>query len=131
MCDLDHFKRYNDALGHLAGDYALRTVADIIAREYRTSDAVYRYGGEELAVIMTEQTLQSAGTALERIRRAVQSAGIEHPDSPTAPVVTISVGVANRRDGDASDGRDVLNRADAALYRAKVNGRNQVALAKG
>jgi diguanylate cyclase (GGDEF)-like protein len=60
----------------------------------------------------------------------VQSASIEHPDSPTAPVVTISVGVANRRAGDASDGREVLNRADAALYRAKVDGRNQVALAE-
>ena len=106
-------------------------IAEIIARECRTGDAVYRYGGEELAVIMTEQTLQSAGTALERIRRAVQSATIAHPASPTAPVVTISVGVAERRSGDASDGRDGLNRADAALYRAKTCGRNQVALAEG
>lgn len=131
MCDLDHFKAYNDALGHLAGDAALRLVAEIITRECRTSDAVYRYGGEELVVIMTEQTLQSAGTALERIRGAVQSGAIAHPASPTAPVVTISVGVAERRSGDASDGRDVLNRADAALYRAKTSGRNQVALAEG
>lgn len=131
MCDLDHFKAYNDALGHLAGDFALRSVAEIIARECRTSDAVYRYGGEELAVIMTEQTLQSAGTALERIRQAVQTAAIAHPASPTAPVVTISVGVAERRSGDASDGRDVLNRADAALYRAKSYGRNRVTLAEG
>ena len=116
----------NDALGHLAGDADLRSVTEIVAREGRTSDSVYRYGGEELAVIMTEQSLQSAGTALERIRRAVQSAAIAHPTSPTAPVVTISVGVAERRSGDASDGRDVLNRADTALYRAKSNGRNQV-----
>ena len=100
--------------------FALHSVAEIIARECRTSDAVYRYGGEELAVIMTEQTLQSAGTAMERIRRAVQAAAIAHPDSPTASVVTISVGVAERRPGDASDGRDVLNRADAALYHAKT-----------
>jgi diguanylate cyclase (GGDEF)-like protein len=128
MCDLDHFKAYNDALGHLAGDVALRSVAEVVARECRTSDAVYRYGGEELAVIMTEQTLQSAGTALERIRRAVHSAAIAHPTSPTAPVVTISVGVAERRAGDASDGRDILNRADTALYRAKTNGRNLVTL---
>ena len=55
MCDLDHFKAYNDALGHVAGDEALRTVAQVIARETRTSDSVYRYGGEELAVIMTSK----------------------------------------------------------------------------
>lgn len=130
LCDLDHFKAYNDALGHLAGDAALRTVAEILARECRTSDAVYRYGGEEFVLIMTAQTLQSAGTALERIRRAVVAAAISHPSSPTAPVVTISVGVAARRPGDAIDGRDALSRADAALYRAKSLGRNQVALSE-
>ena len=64
MCDLDHFKAYNDALGHVAGDEALRTVAQVIAREIRTSDNVYRYGGEELAIIMTQQTLASAGTEI-------------------------------------------------------------------
>jgi two-component system, cell cycle response regulator len=128
MCDLDHFKAYNDTLGHLAGDAALRAVAEVVARECRTSDAVYRYGGEELVVILTEQTLQSAGIALERIRRAVLATAIAHPTSPTTPFVTISVGVAERRTGDATDGRDVLSRADAALYRAKTSGRNQVAL---
>jgi diguanylate cyclase (GGDEF)-like protein len=128
MCDLDHFKAYNDALGHLEGDRALRDVADVISQECRTSDSVYRYGGEELVVIMTEQSADAAGTALERIRRAVESLGIEHPASSTGPVLTISVGVAARHAGDASDGRDVLNRADRALYRAKMNGRNQVAL---
>jgi diguanylate cyclase (GGDEF)-like protein len=129
MCDLDHFKKYNDALGHLAGDRALRTVAQIISNECRSSDSVYRYGGEELAVIMSAQPLQAAGNALERIRRAVEARNIEHPASPTAPYLTISVGVAARRPGDASDGRDVLNRADAALYKAKAKGRNRVVLA--
>jgi diguanylate cyclase (GGDEF)-like protein len=128
MCDLDHFKAYNDTLGHLAGDSALRAVADVISRECRTSDSVYRYGGEELAVIMTEQTLDRAGTAMERIRRAMEQAAIPHPASPTAPCLTISVGVAERRQGDANDGRDVLNRADTALYRAKSGGRNRVIL---
>lgn len=130
MCDLDHFKAYNDALGHLAGDGALRRVAEVIAGACRTGDAVYRYGGEELAIIMPEQTLASAGMALERIRCAVQVAAIPHPTSPTAPVVTISVGVAERRPDDASDGRDILNRADAALYRAKANGRNRVEISE-
>jgi diguanylate cyclase (GGDEF)-like protein len=130
MCDLDHFKKYNDALGHLAGDKALRAVAQILSRECRSSDSVYRYGGEELAVIMAAQPLQAAGTALERIRRAVEARNIEHPASPTAPYLTISVGVAARRPGDASDGRDVLNRADEALYKAKAKGRNRVILAE-
>jgi diguanylate cyclase (GGDEF)-like protein len=130
MCDLDHFKKFNDALGHLAGDNALRAVAQIISRECRTSDSVYRYGGEELAVIMSAQPLQAAGTAMERIRRAVETRGIEHPASPTAPYLTISVGVAARRPGDASDGRDVLKRADTALYKAKACGRNRIVLAE-
>jgi diguanylate cyclase (GGDEF)-like protein len=130
MCDLDHFKKFNDALGHLAGDKALRAVAQIVSRECRNTDMVYRYGGEELAVILTAQPLQAAGTALERIRRAVEARAIEHPTSPTAAHLTISVGVAARRPGDASDGRDVLNRADEALYRAKANGRNRVILAE-
>jgi two-component system chemotaxis response regulator CheY len=128
MCDLDHFKAYNDALGHLAGDAALRVVADILARECRASDGVYRYGGEEFAVIMTEQPLSLAGTGLDRIRLAVQRANIPHPASPTAPHLTISVGVAARRPGRVNDGRDVLQRADAALYRAKQSGRNRVVL---
>jgi len=128
MCDLDHFKAYNDALGHLDGDTALRAVADILARECRTSDGVYRYGGEEFAVIMAEQALTRAGLGLDRIRLAVQQANIPHPASPTAPFLTISVGVAERRPGCVSDGRDVLQRADAALYRAKQQGRNRVVL---
>jgi diguanylate cyclase (GGDEF)-like protein len=130
MCDLDHFKAYNDALGHLAGDAALSAVAAILARECRTSDSVYRYGGEELAIVMTEQSLDSATTAMERIRRAVLAAEVVHPASPTAPFLTISVGVAARRAGRSPDGRaagdDVLHRADEALYRAKVSGRNRV-----
>ena len=128
MCDLDHFKTFNDSMGHLAGDTALRAVAQVISRESRNTDMVYRYGGEELAVIMTAQALQAAGTAMERLRKAVEARRIEHPASPTAPYLTISVGVAQRRPGDASDGRDILHRADAALYRAKAGGRNQVCL---
>jgi diguanylate cyclase (GGDEF)-like protein len=128
MCDLDHFKAYNDALGHPTGDEALRTVAQVIAREIRTGDSVYRYGGEELAVIMPEQSLASAGIAMERIRQAVQAAGVPHPASPTAAAVTVSIGVAERCSGDEGDGREVLSRADAALYQAKMRGRNRVAL---
>jgi diguanylate cyclase (GGDEF)-like protein len=130
MCDLDHFKKFNDTLGHLAGDTALRNVAQIIQRECRNTDMVYRYGGEELAVIMAAQPLHAAGTGLERIRKAVEARKIEHPGSTTSRYLTISVGVAQRRSGDASDGRDVLHRADEALYKAKAGGRNRVVLAE-
>jgi two-component system chemotaxis response regulator CheY len=125
MCDLDHFKAYNDALGHPAGDAALRALADILKRHCRESDSVYRYGGEEFAIIMPEQSLGGAATAMERLRLAVERAAIAHPASRTAPILTISVGVAERRLDDANTAA-ALNRADAALYEAKQAGRNRV-----
>jgi two-component system chemotaxis response regulator CheY len=126
MCDLDHFKAYNDALGHPAGDAALRSLAAILSRHCRESDAVYRYGGEEFAIIMPEQSLMSAAVAMERIRVAVERAAISHPASPTAPILTISVGVAERHPDDDGSTAMALNRADAALYEAKLAGRNKV-----
>jgi diguanylate cyclase (GGDEF)-like protein len=125
MCDLDHFKAYNDALGHPAGDAALRALADILSEHCRESDSVYRYGGEEFVVIMPEQSVASAMLAMERIREAVERAAIVHPASPTAPVLTISVGVAERQDADSTMA-GVLKRADDALYEAKQAGRNRV-----
>jgi diguanylate cyclase (GGDEF)-like protein len=125
MCDLDHFKAYNDALGHPAGDAALRALADILSEHCRESDSVYRYGGEEFVIIMPEQSVATAVTAMERVRVAVERAAIHHPASPTAPVLTISVGVAERRPGDGTLA-GALKRADDALYEAKQAGRNQV-----
>ena len=127
MCDLDHFKAYNDALGHPAGDVALRSLAETLTRHCRESDSVYRYGGEEFAIIMPEQSLSGAATAMERLRSAVEAAAIPLPASPTASILTISVGVAERRPDDANTAA-VLNRADAALYDAKQSGRNRVRL---
>ena len=125
MCDLDHFKAYNDALGHPAGDAALRALADILSEHCRESDSVYRYGGEEFVIIMPEQSVETAVLAMERIRVAVERAAIDHPASPTAPMLTISVGVAERRPGDGSMA-GALKRADDALYEAKQAGRNRV-----
>ena len=93
LCDLDHFKALNDRQGHQAGDQVLRAVADTIVRESRTSDAVYRYGGEELLVLLAEQTLEGALIVCERMRAAVHGLGLEHLDNE-AGVVTISVGAA-------------------------------------
>lgn len=116
LCDVDHFKRYNDAHGHVAGDDVLIRVAQVISAQLRSGDAVYRYGGEELLVLLPEQTLGGAHTAMERLRAAVEA---------TTPV-TVSVGVATIARSDGPPWEAWIARADEALYRAKAEGRNRV-----
>ena len=81
LCDLDHFKALNDRQGHQAGDSVLCAVADALGRESRTSDAVYRFGGEELLVLLAEQTLEGALIVCERMREAVHALGLAHADN--------------------------------------------------
>jgi diguanylate cyclase (GGDEF)-like protein len=126
LCDVDHFKGYNDAHGHPAGDQVLRAVARALRQSCRKGDGLYRYGGEELLVLMPEQDGEPAATAADRLRKAVADLGIDQPTEDPAPVVTISVGVAVRDAGSGEGLGDVLLRADAALYEAKRNGRNRV-----
>jgi diguanylate cyclase (GGDEF)-like protein/PAS domain S-box-containing protein len=125
LCDLDHFKALNDRQGHQAGDRILRAVADSLVHESRTSDAVYRYGGEELLVLLAEQTLEGALIVCERMRDAVHRLALPHPDND-AGVVTISIGAAACPDGARTDSTDAIRRADWALYAAKAHGRNRV-----
>ena len=125
LFDIDHFKTLNDTAGHLAGDQALRQVAAIIRRELREADMAYRYGGEELLVVLPAGVRRVAAAA-ERIRRAVEHAAIPHPGRPgSGTVVTLSVGVAPA-EGDVES---FLLAADDALYRAKSAGRNRMAVA--
>jgi diguanylate cyclase (GGDEF)-like protein len=125
LFDIDHFKSLNDAAGHLAGDQALRQVAAVIRRELREADMAYRYGGEELLVALPAGVRRVAAAA-ERIRRAVEAAAIRHPGRPgPGTVVTLSAGVA-AAEGDVDS---FLLAADAALYRAKSDGRNRVVVA--
>ena len=126
MCDLDHFKAYNDRLGHPEGDEALRAVGAILGEQVREGDSAYRYGGEEFLLLLPEQTLESGALAAERVRRAVEGLGIAHPAASPDAVVTISVGVAAFAPGDETSGAAVVAAADAALYRAKKSGRNRV-----
>jgi len=116
LCDVDFFKAFNDEHGHLAGDEALRAVADTIRRELRRGDALYRYGGEEFLVVLPEQAIEEARAAMDRVRVAVQR----------GTGVTISVGVAQLAPADDGAWGPWLARADAALYVAKGNGRNRV-----
>ena len=125
LFDIDHFKSLNDTAGHLAGDKALRQVATVIRRELREADMAYRYGGEEMLVVLPLGVRRVAAAA-ERIRKAVERAVIPHPGRPgPETVVTASVGVA----AATGDTEAFLVAADAALYRAKSMGRNQMAVA--
>jgi diguanylate cyclase (GGDEF)-like protein len=124
LCDVDHFKSYNDRLGHLAGDEALRLIAATARGALRGGDAAYRFGGEELLLVLRTVTPADAMAVGERVRLAVQRAAVSHPDGEGG-VLTVSIGVACG--GEAP--RELLARADSALYEAKRRGRNRVVAA--
>lgn len=124
LCDIDLFKQYNDLYGHLAGDEALRFVAAALSGAIRRGDTLYRYGGEEFLVILPEQRAVEARPVMDRVRSEVVALGFRHTGSPTG-VLTLSVGIAELE--PSNGGAEAwLRRADAALYRAKANGRNRV-----
>jgi len=126
MVDVDYFKAYNDRFGHPAGDEALRRVADVLLSTSRVSDQFYRYGGEEFLCLLLQGSTDAARTA-ERLRRAVENLGIQHPDS-AHHIVTFSAGVASWSPSMTTRGA-LLAEADKALYRAKAVGRNTVQIA--
>jgi diguanylate cyclase (GGDEF)-like protein len=119
MVDLDHFKEYNDLFGHLEGDHALVSVASLLVSDLRAQDFLARYGGEEFVVVLPGTDLRGARVMGERFRRTIQRAS--WPNRP----LTISVGVASLGDDTAAP-KDLLRRADEALYRSKRAGRNRV-----
>jgi len=125
MIDVDHFKRFNDAHGHLAGDRALRTVARLIQRAIRRSDIVARYGGEEFVVILPESDARQAGERVEQIRRDIEAE--THSIGRHAPParLTVSAGIASWP-ADGPDGESLTARADERLFEAKNAGRNRV-----
>ncbi|MBA3952747.1 MAG: diguanylate cyclase [Rubrobacter sp.] len=124
LCDVDHFKAYNDHYGHLAGDDALRRVAEAISSGLRGGDAAYRYGGEEFLMVLPEQDVGVASTIADHLRRTVEALGIPHEANASGGVVTISAGVAIL--AETGDADDLLREADAALYEAKEAGKNTV-----
>ena len=123
MCDLDHFKRINDTLGHGAGDVVLQEFGQRVKNNLRTTDMAGRIGGEEFLLILPETDLEGALLLAERLRVATSGFAFELPTNPIE--VTCSLGVAERSPEDR-DGGALLARADGALYVAKRGGRNRV-----
>jgi diguanylate cyclase len=128
MLDIDHFKSFNDNYGHLVGDQVLRLVARTLTDGVKGRDIAARYGGEEFAIILPETNLQAGVVVGNALRKAVATKDvINRATGEKLARITMSVGVAEYAPGEEVD--DLIERADAALYTAKHNGRNQVAAA--
>ncbi len=122
LCDVDHFKSINDSYGHLAGDKVLRIIARTLRNRLRKADFMARYGGEEFAILLPETTVEEAAAVIEAIRAAIAESPFHFRNQPVR--ITISAGISAPL---PNDGRDqMFERADAALYSAKQNGRNCV-----
>ena len=127
MFDIDYFKFFNDHYGHPAGDEALRQVAASLNRVVRAGESVYRYGGEEFLLVMPNCEVEEAVAAAERVLHAVNLVAIPHAARPTSPhVITLSAGVATYTPDSDLTIHDLIERADQALYAAKLSGRNRV-----
>ncbi|MEN8199158.1 MAG: diguanylate cyclase [Thermodesulfobacteriota bacterium] len=127
MADIDNFKAYNDHFGHMGGDDCLRSVASALREELkRPADLVARYGGEEFCVVLPETKLAGGTHVAENLRRAVESRDLPQAPTIAAGRVTLSLGVAGCLADGRCDIKDILNKADQALYQAKQEGRNRV-----
>ncbi|MBI5039416.1 MAG: sensor domain-containing diguanylate cyclase [Nitrospirae bacterium] len=117
--DIDYFKKINDTYGHSAGDHVLKTMADIVKKNIRKTSYLFRWGGEEFIIVVPEADVNGAGILAERIRKAIEDYRFEGVGT-----VTVSFGITQFKDEDTAD--SLLKRADAAVYRAKANGRNRI-----
>jgi diguanylate cyclase (GGDEF)-like protein len=128
MCDLDHFKSYNDSNGHVEGDTCLQKVAAGLTKALkRPGDFCARYGGEEFVILLPDTSLEGALVIAERIRVAIESLRISHKQSLPWGIVTLSLGVSALEENAGENSQmSLIEEADAALYKAKKEGRNRV-----
>ena len=128
MLDIDHFKAYNDALGHLAGDDALRRVSSVLRESLqREGDTACRYGGEEFAIILANTNLDGAEQVAGRIHTMIADLDIPHPASPFGRL-TLSIGITVVDPVKDEQPGEFLAQGDQALYCAKHEGRNRTCL---
>lgn len=124
VIDIDLFKTFNDTYGHSCGDYVLKELAYLLVQNFRQTDMIFRYGGEEFVILLTETPLENAVIPLERLRKAVEENRFRYKGQDLK--VTISGGISSNKDIENS--WDIFDKADKALYNAKENGRNQIKL---
>ena len=125
LLDIDFFKKVNDNYGHQYGDYVLKTIADLMKQSFRKTDLLYRYGGEELVIIMPETNIEGAQIPVQRLRRMVEDYDFNY--NGVKSKVTVSIGLTMNHQ-NFSSAAEILKSADEALYKAKENGRNRVVL---
>ena len=125
MVDIDHFKRYNDHYGHLAGDECLRRVAQALSLcAHRAGELVARYGGEEFVILLPATDMTQACETAQRCLDQIMQEALPHVASDSSKLVTLSIGVACLQPNATLDASTLLKAADAAMYRAKSNGRS-------
>lgn len=125
MFDIDHFKNINDTFGHPCGDFVLRQIANSALQTFRKTDTVFRFGGEEFVVILTETDIKQAIIPLERFRKTVETLGLTYQDNEVE--VTVSIG-ACQFSPDMKTKEEFLQKVDETLYKAKNSGRNRTIL---
>ena len=129
LVDIDHFKLYNDHYGHVAGDHCLRLVAQALACCVRRADEMAaRYGGEEFVLLLPGTSLEAARAVAQLCLDGIEALALPHAGSCTASALTVSIGVASMLPVAGADPSMLVDAADAALYRAKKEGRNQFGL---
>lgn len=125
MFDIDYFKKVNDTYGHQCGDYILKEVSNAALQTFRKTDMVFRFGGEEFVVILTETDTEKALIPLERFRKTIETLNLDYHGFPVN--ITVSIGACELTK-DIKSKENLLEKADNALYEAKNTGRNQTVI---